>query len=316
MIYNELGNTGIKVSKICFGSLTMGPLQRNLSVSEGASLIEYAFEKGVNFIDTAELYETNAHIAKALKTIPRDEFVIASKCYAYSAETAEQSLGKALKELETDYLDVFMLHEQMSVHTIKGHYEAIEYLLRMKEKGVIRAFGISTHYVEAVRAALRYPEIEVIHPIVNINGLGIQDGSMADMETALKTFKSNGGGIFGMKPLGGGNLLSSIDACFDFVLGRDYLDAIAFGMQSRDEIDYNVNRILGEPIDLNLKNTLMKQKKSLQIAEWCTKCGACIKKCDHKALSMGSDGVEIDRSRCVLCGYCASVCPEFCIKVY
>lgn len=316
MIYNELGKTGIKVSKICFGSLTMGPLQRNLSVAEGASLIEYAFDQGVNFIDTAELYETNAHIAKALEVIPRDEFVIASKCYAYSAKTAEKSLTKALKELKTDYLDLFMLHEQMSIHTIKGHYEAIEYFLKMKDQGVIRALGISTHYVEAVRAALRYPEIEVVHPIVNINGLGIQDGTMADMEKALKAFKNNGGGIFGMKPLGGGNLLSSIDACFDFVLDQDYLDAIAFGMQSRDEIDYNISRIKGEPIDLKLRNTLLKQKKSLQIADWCTKCGACVKKCDHKALRLEIEGVIIDRSKCVLCGYCAAVCPEFCIKVY
>ena len=65
MKQNALGNTGIQVSKICFGSLTMGPLQRNLSTFEGASLIEYAYERGVNFIDTAELYETYAHIREA-----------------------------------------------------------------------------------------------------------------------------------------------------------------------------------------------------------------------------------------------------------
>ncbi|MBF4693701.1 aldo/keto reductase [Fusibacter ferrireducens] len=312
----ELGKTGIKVSKLCFGSLTMGPLQRNLSPEEGASLIRYGYERGINFLDSAELYETYPHINKALKHIDRSDYVIASKCYAYSKETAEESFEKALKGLGTEYIDIFMLHEQTSGLTIKGHYEAIEYFLKMKSQGKIRAFGISTHYVEAVRAALKYPEIEVIHPIVNMNGLGIQDGSMDEMYEALKSFKKSGGGIYGMKPLGGGNLLSNVDACFDYVLNLEILDSIAFGMQSFDEIDYNVKKINGETVDASLAERLRGHSKQLQIAEWCIGCGACVEKCDHKALELNRGKIHINRSKCVLCGYCASVCPEFCIKVY
>ena len=311
-----LGNTGISVSKICFGSLTMGPLQRNLSANEGASLIEYAYERGVNFIDTAELYETYAHIKAALKNIQREDFIIASKCYAYSEETAQQSFEKALREMGTDYVDVFMLHEQMSEHTIRGHYEAIEYFLKMKQEGKIRAFGISTHYVSGVLGAMKYPEIQIVHPITNVNGLGIQDGTRVDMEMALKRYKETGGGILGMKPLGGGNLLSSVDACFDYILKQNYIDSIAFGMQSFDEIDYNIKRVNGEQIPEQLALKVAKNDKKLQIADWCIGCGACVKKCDHKALSLEGQMAVVDRSRCVLCGYCSSVCPEFCIKVY
>lgn len=313
---NELGKTGIKVSKLCFGSLTMGPLQRNLSFEEGASLIRYGYERGINFLDSAELYETYPHIRQALKHIDRSDYVIASKCYAYSKETAEESFEKALKGLGTDYIDIFMLHEQMSGLTIKGHYEAIEYFLKMKSQGKIRAFGISTHYVEAVRAALKFPEIQVIHPITNINGLGIQDGTMDDMYAALKAYKANGGGVYGMKPLGGGNLLSNVEACFDYVLNLDVLDSVAFGMQSFDEIDYNVKRVNGEFIPLDLKARVSGHTKKIQIADWCIKCGACVKKCDHHALRLENDEILVDRSKCVLCGYCSSVCPEFCIKVY
>lgn len=311
-----LGNTGISVSKICFGSLTMGPLQRNLSANEGASLIEYAYERGINFIDTAELYETYAHIKAALRNIQREDFVIASKCYAYSEETAQQSFEKALREMGTDYIDVFMLHEQMSEHTIRGHYEAIEYFLKMKQLGKIRAFGISTHYVSGVLGAMKYPEIQIVHPITNVNGLGIQDGTRADMEMALRRYKDTGGGILGMKPLGGGNLLTSVDACFDYILKQDYIDSIAFGMQSFDEIDYNIKRVNGENIPEQLALKVAKNDKKLQIADWCIGCGACVKKCDHKALSLEGQMAVVDRSRCVLCGYCSSVCPEFCIKVY
>ena len=313
---NELGKTGIKVSKLCFGSLTMGPLQRNLSFEEGASLIRYGYERGINFLDSAELYETYPHIKEALKYIDRSDYVIASKCYAYSKETAEESFEKALRGLDTDYIDIFMLHEQMSGLTIKGHYEAIEYFMKMKSQGKIRAFGISTHYVAAVRAALKYPEIQVIHPITNINGLGIQDGTMDDMYDALKAYKANGGGVYGMNPLGGGNLLSNVEACFDAVLNLDVLDSVAFGMQSFDEIDYNVKRVNGEIIPLDLKARVSGHTKKIQIADWCIKCGACVKKCDHHALRLENDEILVDRSKCVLCGYCSSVCPEFCIKVY
>lgn len=316
MIYQSLGNTGIKVSKLCFGSLTMGPLQRNLSAFEGASLIEYAYQQGVNFLDTAELYENYAHIREAMKRIPREKYVIASKCYAYSTETAQASLEKALREMDTDYVDVFMLHEQVDINTVRGHYEAIEYFLKMKEQGKIRAFGISTHYVSGVKAALKYPEIEVIHPILNISGLGIQDGTRDEMEHALKAFKANGGGIFGMKPLGGGNLLHSVEACFDYILNQEYLDSIAFGLQSTDEIDFNVKRIMGLPISEELRQRVSKNDKKLQIADWCMGCGACVNKCDHHALKIENGKATVDRARCVLCGYCAAVCPEFCIKVY
>lgn len=313
---NRLGSTGLEVSKICFGSLTMGPLQRQFTPAKGADLIRYAYEKGVNFLDTAELYETYPHVREALKYIPREGYVIASKCYAYSKEGAKASLDKALKEMNTPYVDLFMLHEQVDVHTLKGHYEAIEYFLSAKEKGYIKAIGISTHYVSGVKAALKYPEIEVVHPILNKRGLGIQDGSVEEMIQALRTYKAMGGGIFAMKPLGGGNLLGEVDACFDFILQQDYVDAIAFGMQSYDEIDYNVNRIKGEAIDLDLAKRLSGEEKKLNVADWCTGCGACVKRCDHRALKVLEGKAIVDASRCVLCGYCSAVCPEFCLKVY
>ena len=54
MEYRVLGSTGLRVSRICFGSLTMGKLQANLPLAQGSALREYAFESGINFIDTAE----------------------------------------------------------------------------------------------------------------------------------------------------------------------------------------------------------------------------------------------------------------------
>ena len=127
MKYSVLGKTGIKVSRLCFGSLTVGPLQANLSVEEGGEIISYAFECGINFIDTAQLYQTYPYIKYALKKCKKD-IVISSKTYAYTREMAIQAFEQARLELDRDYIDIFMLHEQESIYTLQGHKAALDYL--------------------------------------------------------------------------------------------------------------------------------------------------------------------------------------------
>lgn len=312
---NRLGNTSIMVSKLCFGSLTMSPLQANLTPKEGGNLIIYGFEKGINFVDTAELYDNYSHIKYALDYCKRDEVVIATKSYAYSQKTAEKSLKKALNEMNTDYVDIFLLHEQESIHTIRGHYEALDYLIKMKEKGYIGAVGISTHTIAAVKASLNYREIEIIHPIVNNIGLGIQDGTIDEMLVYLRQAHKLGKGIYGMKPLGGGNLLRDFRECFNFVLNLSCLDSIAVGMQSHEEIDINTSIFEGKELDQNLLEKIQKKNRRLKIDFWCEACGNCVKTCKHKALIIVNDQVVVDHQQCVLCGYCAKACPQFCIKI-
>lgn len=314
MEYNILGKTRIKVSKLCFGGLTIGPLQANLSLKEGANVILESIDRGVNFIDTAELYETYGHIKEALKSTNKD-IVVATKSYAYSNETAEKSLKKALKELDRDYIDIFLLHEQENQYTLKGHYEALEYFIKMKERGFIKAVGISTHTVAAVKAALNMEEIEVIHPIINKNGLGIMDGTLEDMMKALKESKEKNKGIYGMKPLGGGNLLNSIDECFEFVLKLPFLDSIAVGMQRIEEVIANVNRFNGEEVPEEILRSLSTKNRNLHIGFWCERCGKCAQACKANALKIIDDKLIVDKEKCVLCGYCSSYCPQFCIKV-
>lgn len=315
MEYRQLGNTGLVVSRLCYGTLTMSPLQKGLSFEEGGSLIAQAYSKGVNFLDTADLYDNYGHIAHALKSIPRSSIVIATKSYAYDEKTALESVNRALKELNTEYIDIFLLHEQESEHTLRGHYEALETLHRLKDKGIIKAVGISTHHIKAVEAAIKEPLIEVIHPILNINGFGIQDGSVEEMADAIKRFHATGRGVYGMKPLGGGTLLHSVDACFDFMLEKDYLDSIATGMQNTFEISANVATFSGEEVATEIVEQLNQQPRQLMIHDWCIGCGKCIERCNMNALQLIDNKAVVDRSKCVTCGYCASVCPEVCIKV-
>lgn len=310
----KLGASGIEVSRLCFGSLTMTPFQANLSIKEGAYLINYAYDKGINFLDTAEIYENYSYIKEALKGIKRENYCIATKTYAYTEEMAKTSLDLALKEVGTDYIDIFLLHEQESIHTIRGHYDAIKYLLKAKEQGKIRAIGISTHKVAGAQAVKEFKEIDIIHPIVNKDGIGINDGSIDDMLKELKVLNEMGKGIYAMKPLGGGHLIKEATNAFNFVKNIPFINSIAIGLQSTDEIDANIQLLEKGYIIEELENKMKRKNRKLSIADYCIACGNCVKRCQQDGINI-IDNRAVPNDKCILCGYCAKVCPEFCIKV-
>ena len=308
-----LGRTGIEVSRLCFGTLTMAPMQQNLPPDEGARLLIYAYEKGVRFLDTADLYDTYPHIRRALTAAP--DYIVSTKAYCYDEKTAREALERAYRGLGRDYVDIFMLHEQESYHTLRGHEEALEYLTRQKESGHIGAVGISTHYAGCVKAALRFPAIDVIHPLINIEGIGIQDGIREDMERYVNDAHANGRGIFAMKPLGGGHLISSSYEALKYVIDAPWADSIAMGMQSFREIDANVAMFEGAPEAQELMEKLSGRERRMMVHDWCEGCGRCVKRCGQHAISLVNGMAQVDQAKCVFCGYCARVCPQFCIKV-
>lgn len=314
MQYRTLGRTGINVSRLCFGGLTVGPLQANLPLPEGVAVMRRALAAGVNFIDTAELYGTYPYIRAALREFDRD-IVVVSKSYAYTEPAMRESVEKALRMLGRDYVDIFMLHEQESGLTIKGHWEAVEYLLKAREKGLVRAIGISTHHVEGVLGAAAVPEIDVIHPLFNIAGIGIKGGTAGDMLRAIKSAYKTGKGIYAMKALGGGHLLNRSEEAFQYVLSIPELASVAVGMSSLNEVDYNTRLFSGQPVEPWLRSQVARQPRRLCIEEWCLGCGECVRRCKSGALSLCEGKAVVNPAMCTLCGYCGPVCPDFCIKI-
>lgn len=307
----QLGASGLQVSKLCFGTLTMSPLQRNMTPAEGAQLLVYAYERGVRFLDTADLYETYPHIRLALKAAP--DYVISTKAYCWDRETAQAALERAFRGLGRDYIDLFMLHEQESLYTLRGHEEALVFLEEQRRLGHIGAVGISTHYAGCVHAASRFPMIRVVHPLINIGGIGIQDGSREDMEASIAHARSFGIGIFAMKPLGGGHLMSSNREALSYALSSPLIDSVAVGMQSTAEIDANV--ALCEGIETEQMAALRHRRRQMMVHDYCEGCGRCAERCGQNAIAIVNGRACIDPKRCVFCGYCARVCPQFCIKV-
>lgn len=308
-----MGKTGIKVSRICFGSLTISPLQRNLSLKEGCGVINRALYLGINFIDTADLYQTYPFIKEALKSKP--DLIVSSKSYAYDSKTAKETLDRALKGIGRDYIDIFLLHEQEGPLTLKGHEEALEYYIRQKEKGIIRAVGISTHHVAAVIAATEMKDIDVIHPILNYRGLGVVDGTRKKMEQAIARAWQAGKGIYIMKALGGGHLLQHYHEAMNYIMNFPYAHSVAMGMQRVEEVDANVEYFVNGTVSKSLTSQLNQYRRELIIEYYCQGCGRCIRRCPQNALFLRDGKAHVDRGKCVLCGYCGAECKDMAIKV-
>ncbi len=303
----------MQVSVLSFGSLTMAPMQANLPSEQAAEILAYAASRGINFLDTAQLYDNYEYIRLAEKKMDRP-LIIASKSYAYEKQMAFDAVEEARKRLDRDYIDIFMLHEQESEHTLRGHMPAIEELLRLKALGVIRAFGISTHHVAGVLAAAKADYIEVVHPLLNKAGLGIVDGSREQMEDALKMAYEAGKGIYTMKPLGGGNLFGSAQESLAYAFSFPYKHSVCIGMQSTDEIDANVEFMEKGSFSAENLSVLQTKKRRLHIDDWCVGCGKCAARCVSHGIDI-IDGKAVPNQNCVLCGYCSRVCDQWAIKV-
>ena len=326
-----LGQTGIEVSRLCYGSLTLGPVQADFSPDRGGELLAYAFDRGVNFVDTAALYGTYPHIRAALARVSEAP-VIATKCYAYDRVTARKSFDEARRALDLDRIDIMMLHEQETTLTLDGHREAFAFFCELRDQGLIRAVGISTHAVEPVRALAQastgvtddlwqgleigvYREAQVIHPLLNWRGLGLIDGQAEDMVDATRAASEAGLGLYGMKMLGGGHFLKEFDQAVAFALSQKQVAAYAVGMQDESEIDMNLALFAGEPVSEHDLEATRARRRRLIVSDWCTGCGACVGQCASGALSLDDGRVHVDDSRCLLCGYCAYACRDFVLKV-
>ena len=306
----------LKVTELCFGTLPMGPLQAHLSQDQGVRLIQYAFKKGINYIDTAATYGTYRHIKEAIREQKRKDIFISSKSSAESYILMKNEIERSLEELDTDYLDIFFLHVPGSEIPFQKNEDALQCLVDFKRIGLIKAIGISTHYVKVVKEAAEKKEIDVIFTIINRIGQGIVDGTIDEMLASVKSAHSKGKVIVAMKTLAGGILVDSVEKSINFVRKKSYIDIVAVGFISTEELDIGL-QIFGEKkIRPELIAKIKKNQKKIRIIiSVCQKCGKCVVECPNNALLMENKEIRILHARCIRCGYCIRVCPRFCIRL-
>jgi aryl-alcohol dehydrogenase-like predicted oxidoreductase len=186
MIKRALGKTGLQVSEVAFGCVEIGmpygigveSIHDMPTEQEAIHLLRKAFESGINFFDTARMYGTSENIiGKAFKN-NRNRVVIATKCkhfknsdeglpcYQVLRSAIMQSLQESLDALQTNYVDVYMVH-QADLEIIQSA-DVREIFTSLKEAGLIRATGVSTYTNEQTEKAIEMGGWDVIQVPFNL----------------------------------------------------------------------------------------------------------------------------------------------------
>lgn len=312
----RLGLSGIKVSEVGMGTLTMGFSQKNLSIDEGSRIIVHAVRSGINFLDTAQYYDTYRYLKPALDTIKSDEKleipIVCSKTLETGYEGAAAAVDECLLALGLKQIDIFLLHEVRGTTDLADRSEAWKALQDKKAAGLIKAIGISTHHIDACKAMAKFESCDIVFPLINKAGMGIRNGdgpgTREDMEEAIKLCSQRGIGVFTMKAFGGGNIIEDYVDCLDYVTSLDGVDAVMLGMGSLEEVDAAVN-YFERNLDRDYRPDISNKRMMVDQSD-CEGCGTCKARCVSEAIYWNDNGLaEINVEKCVRCGYCAPVCP-------
>lgn len=177
MKYRELGNTGMMISEVSFGTWAIGGAWGETNDEDALSALEYAIDQGVNFFDTADVYgdgHSEELLAKATAG-KEDEIYIATKfCRQgdiadpqnYSYETIKSYCEDSLRRLNRDTIDLFQIHCPATEILKEG--SVFDVLDQLKEEGLIRHYGVSVESVEEGLICLEYPNVASLQVIFNM----------------------------------------------------------------------------------------------------------------------------------------------------
>lgn len=253
-----LGKTGIRCSFLAQGTGFNGYRRSSEHTRMGQEkftrLLRHAFDEGgVNFLDLADLYGSHPFVRNAMKGVPRDRYVVLTKIWPRKEDWntpsggAREEVDRFRRELDTDMLDICLIHCMLNDKWQQEYARIRDELSELKQKGVVRAVGVSCHDHGALKLAARDPWVDVI--FARINHKGGSDYSCDDTVEAvtqtLKTARANGKAVVGMKIFGAGKLTDapSKDASLRYVIGNNLVDAMTIGMLTPEQVDDTIERI-------------------------------------------------------------------------
>ncbi len=258
-----LGSTGITVPQNAFGAL---PIQR-VSTEMAVKLLRRAYEGGMRFFDTARAYsDSEVKVGEAFDGM-REKVFIATKTGAKTPEEVRAQVETSLKNLRTDYIDIYQFHCADQCYRPgdgTGMYECME---ELKKEGKIRHIGITTHKLYIAEEAVESGLYETLqYPFSYLS---------SEKEIALvKKCKEANMGFIAMKGLAGG-LINRSEAAMAFMSQFDNALPI-WGIQKEKELEEWLSYMAETPtMNEELTAYIEKEQKELT-GEFCRGCGYCM----------------------------------------
>jgi predicted aldo/keto reductase-like oxidoreductase len=261
----RLGKSGLEVTRIGFGGI---PIQR-LSEQQAIKVLRRALDGGLNWIDTANDYDTSEErIGKAIKKYPRSNVLVFTKGTGRDPETLREQIKLSFRRLQTDYIDLYQFHIVPDPQTWKTMQEngTFDLVREYREKGKIRHIGASAHYREAALAVVEHPEIEVLQFPFNFI---VEDQG----RELLDVCRVKDIGFIAMKPFGGG-ALEDASACIRYLLATPDIVADP-GFEHVEEVD-EVLSLWNEGAPLSEENRQSIERLRRELGtRFCRRCGYC-----------------------------------------
>ena len=251
-----LGPTGIKATRLAQGTGWNGggrsSAHSRLGEKAFIELIRRGVDQGIAFFDTADLYGSQPYLGTALKGVPRDKYILMSKIWPRKeywnspSGGAKEEVDRFRKELNTDVLDICLIHCMTDAEWPKTFERIRDEMSELKQKGAVRAVGVSCHDHEALKVAAAHPWVDVVLTRINNVGKGAEmDVSPEEVAPVFKQARANGKVVLGMKLFGAGALKKpeQKDASLKYVFQNQLVDAVTVGMMAPKEVDDTIQRI-------------------------------------------------------------------------
>jgi len=261
-----LGKTGLEIVCVGFGGI---PIQR-VNQNKVNAILDELERTGVNFIDTARGYTVSeGFLGNALKG-RRDKFILATKSMAKDYEGMKQEVETSLKNLQTDYIDLYQLHLVKNMDDYKvvmGDQGAYKALLEAKEAGQIGHIGITAHSADFMMEIIDDMPFETLQFPYNL---------VEYQATELfKKAKARNIGVICMKPIAGGAIKNGA-LSIKYILQNDCVSGVIPGMEKPEEVMKNVSVATGD-----YAFTPEEQKEADAVIEelhgnFCRRCGYCL----------------------------------------
>jgi predicted aldo/keto reductase-like oxidoreductase len=261
-----LGKTGLKVQRLGFGGI---PIQR-VSEEEAIAIVRRCYELGINYFDTARGYTVSEErIGKALEGV-REKVIIATKSGCRTRDEVLKELETSLRNLRTDYIDVYQLHGVSSKEVwdqVRAPKGALEALCEARDQGKIRHLGITSHDPKLMLGIVTEGIFETL--LIPYNFLATLSG-----EDLLPLCRKLGVGTIIMKPFGGGAFTNTATA-LKFLLADRNVNVVVPGMMTVQEVEENVAVAIGSHrLTVEDHRLIEKDRKELG-GEYCRGCDYC-----------------------------------------